>query len=39
MLDYEYYIKQLPFKVRILIKIFNKKLAFFFFFVFTLHRQ
>ena len=31
MLDYEYYIKQLPFKVRILIKIFNKKLAILFF--------
>ena len=43
MLDYEHYIKQSPLKIKILIKIlikiFNKKLAILFFFVFTLHRQ
>ena len=39
MLNYERYIKQSPLKIKILIKIFNKKLAILFFFVFTLHRQ
>jgi len=34
MIDYEHYIKQSPLKIKILIKIFNKKLAILFFFCF-----